>query len=125
MEDELKGGGKKQIEVLSEYGPNRRDHRRWKRDPSDIQLEVGDPGVFFLSQHWLKKVSKRHPDKEGALRERYLFQNGLAGVYLTRDGKFDSEFLKVSGKSQQALAYGPAMADARSLKQYLGEDAKK
>lgn len=118
-----KGDFKNRVQILSPYGPNRRDHRRWKRDPIGIELEVGDKGLFIIDVSALRNgESYRPPEANAFLKDKGIFLGGTHGAYLIKNGDFDKEFLTASGKSNTKIQLTEAHSLMQSVSEILGRE---
>lgn len=87
------------VRVLSIFGPNTRDHRRWKTPPSGLEFQVGDKGIFILDDKEIKKKAQQNPNHEKEIMGSYMFQEYQKGVYLFgNDDKVDTAYFEQSGK---------------------------
>lgn len=117
-----KGKLKGAVSVLSVFGPNSRDHSRWRRDPSSIRLEVGDEGVFLLVRDPLDSLAAQYPDHADFLAGKYMFLENMSGVYLSKNGEMDERFLAASRKPEKALKLKECRASADKINSILEQE---
>lgn len=110
-------GGK--IKVLSGFGPNRKDHRRWKQDPTKVILEIGDEGIFILTQKITKRLEALFPEHGDLLRNNFTFQRNMDGVYLIKSGQLDQAFLNATNKSDEPLTLSESLAKVNAIAKVL------
>jgi hypothetical protein len=107
----LKGSPATEVRVLSQFGPNSKDHRRWKSHPTRFELETGDKGLFFLESSKIETLADAQPRFASGLRGKHTFLSDIAsGTFIIENGDFDREFLKKSGKRSDLDGLQTALA---------------
>ncbi len=110
-----------QAKILERSGPVTRDHTKWRRPEGGIRLQVGDAGFFLLEQEPLKHLAAQYPAHADYVKDRWMFQGGLRGVYLEKDGELDAAFLSSSEKSQPGLKTAEVRKAASAIRAALRE----
>lgn len=113
------------IRVLSQYGPNTRDHRRWKAAPLRLEFEAGDKGIFILTENKLRELASRNSAHAKSLENSYMFQGHQKGVYLFNDDQQpDSLYMEASHKSDVRKNKVEYLASVLKVKQALDQAEK-
>lgn len=123
-EEWLKGKGGKRIGILSQFGPNTRDHSRWKSDPARLRLTVGDQGIFFLSRTATEGMAALAPDRQSFLSGKFTLAGNSDGVYLTRNGEIDPAFLASMPNRDKTLKLAKCRNTVARINVILGEEPK-
>ncbi len=121
----MKGGAIKEVGVLSKYGPTRRDHRRWRHNPSRIVLKAGDEGVFFLTGKVIRERMDMVPAQaKDFVSDKVHFLNEIHGVYMTKGPHLDSGFLAKTRKKERSLDLAQIRSALAKVRQATGGDKR-
>ncbi|MGL1885732.1 MAG: hypothetical protein OCD76_04380 [Reichenbachiella sp.] len=96
IEETLKGSLKNNIKVYSFFGPNRKDHRRWKHNVHHVLFEEGDKGIFFINSMADNSTALKYM-KKGLI----FASDEIKSSYLISDTSLDHGYMKATQKHDE------------------------
>ncbi len=119
----LRGKGPSVLKIVSPYGPVRRDHRKWKRNTSRLEIEIGDKGVFILTDAITKKMLKQFPEHSELFAKTYSIYDDPKGIYLVNQkGEMDTVFQKKLHPKEAGLEMSDIDFMSKKINKIMKED---